>query len=341
MSRVILRQLSLLLITLFLLSLVSFTLSYGFPGDPVTNVSGIHTDHARYEQEFKARGFEGHVGQQYIAYLQHLFDGQWGYSLQDGTSIAEELRLRLPATLEVTFISLIVALVVGPPLGIIAAMNHRKPLDQVISFISLAGYSIPVFWLAQISILIFAVVFDWVPIAGQINPLFDIPPVSGSILLDILISDSQHKTIALQNALLHLLLPTLVLAAAPCVLLIRFTRTSALQVLQKKYIKGAYARGLSTTEVMLKHTIPNTMQPVTRELSTAFSILITNVLITELIFSWPGLGNWLVRSIYERDYPVIQHGLLVLASMILIANVAANIIQAWRYPQVRQEFYVR
>ena len=209
-----------------------------------------------------------HVGQQYIAYLQHLFDGQWGYSLQDGTSIAEELRLRLPATLEVTFISLIVALVVGPPLGIIAAMNHRKPLDQVISFISLAGYSIPVFWLAQISILIFAVVFDWVPIAGQINPLFDIPPVSGSILLDILISDSQHKTIALQNALLPSLTShTRASCSTLCVTHSFLRRTSALQVLQKKYIKGAYARGLSTTEVMLKHTIPNTMQPVTPESS--------------------------------------------------------------------------
>lgn len=341
MSRVIARQLSLLLITLFLISVLSFSLSYWFPGDPVTNVSGTSVGHPEYSEVFQKRGFDRNIAYQYVSYLRSLFEGDWGQSLQDSSEIWDELRLRLPATLELTIIALGIALLIGPPLGIVAAMYYRKPLDQSIAFFSLAGYSIPVFWLAQVSILIFAVVFDLVPIAGQINPLFDVPAVTGSILIDIGLSDINHKAIAFQNAFLHTLLPAIVLATAPCVLFIRFTRASAIHVLQQKFVKGAYARGLSTAEVMFKHAIPNIMQPVTRHLSTAFSVLVTNVLITELIFSWPGLGNWLVRSIYERDYPVIQHGLLVLASIILIVNVLANILQAWRYPQVRQESYAR
>ncbi|RTE87135.1 MULTISPECIES: ABC transporter permease [Gammaproteobacteria] len=341
MSRVIIRQLSLLLITLFLISLLSFSMSYWFPGDPVTNASGIPIDHPRYEEVFEKRGFDSNIAHQYISYLRSLFEGDWGQSMQDNSEIWDELSLRLPATLELTVIALAIALCIGPPLGIIAAKYYRKPIDQVIAFISLAGYSVPVFWLAQVTILIFAVVLDVVPIAGQINPLFDVPAVSGSILIDIALSDIDHKWIAFQNAFLHIVLPAIVLATAPCVLLVRFTRASAIHVLQQKFVKGAYARGLSTAEVMFKHAIPNTMQPVTRQLSTAFSVLVTNVLITEVIFSWPGLGNWLVRSIYERDFPVIQHGLLVLASIILTVNVFANILQAWRYPQVRQEFYAR
>src|SRR5690554_117505 len=264
MNRVFARQLSLLLITLFLLSVFTFSLSYWFPGNPVTNSSGVSTEHPLFTEIAEARGFQGHIGHQYIAYLQHLFQGNWGLSLQDNTPIWQEFKLRFPATLELAILAMAFALLFGPPLGFIAAIYHRRFADHVITSFSLSGYSIPVFWLAQLSILVFALVLGWVPIAGQINPLFDIVPVTGSIFIDIFLSDSPYRAAALLNALQHMLLPMLVLASTPLVLLTRLIRSAAIDVLKQKYVKGAYARGLSRSEVFFRHVMPNAMQPVLR-----------------------------------------------------------------------------
>lgn len=337
MIRIILRQLGVLFITLFLLSLLAFSLAYLFPGDPVTNASGVLATDIHYNAIATARGFDQGIISQYFSYLRHLFSFDWGLSLQDGEPVWQEFKFRFPATLELSVLAMALALLLGPPLGVIAAINYQKPIDQVITFFSLSGYSIPVFWMAQLTILFFAVVLGWLPIAGQINPLFDIPLVSGSILVDIWLADSPYRNIALLNALQHMILPVIVLATVPLVLLTRLTRNACVEVLRLNFVKGAYARGLSTTEVLFKHVVPNAMQQVTQHISTAFSLLITNTLIIEVIFSWPGLGRWLVRSIYERDYPVIQGALLLLASLILLVNVMTTVFHAWRYPRVRRE----
>lgn len=337
MIRIIFRQLTVLILTLFLLSLLAFSLAYLFPGDVVTNASGVLATDIHYPAVAHARTFDKNILSQYFAYMSHLFNYDWGVSLQDGVSVWQEFKLRFPATLELSVLAMTLALLLGPPLGILAAINHNKLIDQVITLFSLSGYSIPVFWMAQLSILIFAVVLGWVPIAGQVNPLFDIPLVSGSILVDIWLSDQPYRSIALLNALQHMLLPVIVLATVPLVLLMRLTRNACIEVLRLNFVKGAYARGLSTPEVLFKHVIPNAMQEVTLHISTAFSLLITNTLIIELIFSWPGLGRWLVRSIYERDYPVIQGALLLLTSLILLVNITTTIIHAWRFPRVRRE----
>lgn len=337
MIRIILRQLTVLILTLFLLSLLAFSLAYLFPGDVVTNASGVLATDVHYPAVAHARAFDKNILSQYLAYMSHLFSYDWGVSLQDGVSVWQEFKLRFPATLELSLLAMALALLLGPPLGILAAINHNKIIDQVITLFSLSGYSIPVFWMAQLCILIFAVALGWVPIAGQVNPLFDIPLVSGSILVDIWLSEQPYRGIALLNALQHMLLPVIVLATVPLVLLMRLTRNACIEVLRLKFVKGAYARGLSTPEVLFKHVIPNAMQEVTLHISTAFSLLITNTLIIELIFSWPGLGRWLVRSIYERDYPVIQGALLLLTSLILLVNISTTIIHAWRFPRVRRE----
>jgi len=337
MIRIILRQLTVLILTLFLLSLLAFSLAYLFPGDVVTNASGVLATDVHYPAVAHARAFDKNILSQYLAYMSHLFSYDWGVSLQDGVSVWQEFKLRFPATLELSLLAMALALLLGPPLGILAAINHNKIIDQVITLFSLSGYSIPVFWMAQLCILIFAVALGWVPIAGQVNPLFDIPLVSGSILVDIWLSEQPYRGIALLNALQHMLLPVIVLATVPLVLLMRLTRNACIEVLRLNFVKGAYARGLSTPEVLFKHVIPNAMQEVTLHISTAFSLLITNILIIELIFSWPGLGRWLVRSIYERDYPVIQGALLLLTSLILLVNITTTIIHAWRFPRVRRE----
>lgn len=337
MISIVLRQLGVFLITFFILSFMAFSLAYLFPGNAVSNMSGVLPNNPQYELVAQARGFEQGIISQYFAYMQHLFRLDWGVSLQDGASVWHEFKVRFPASLELSVLAMSLALLLGPPLGIVAAMNYNKPIDQMITFLSISGYSIPIFWFAQLSILFFAVVLGWLPIAGQVNPLFDIPLVTGSVLLDIALSDTPYRGTALLNALQHMLLPVIVLATVPLVLLIRLTRNACIEVRRMSFVQGAYARGLSSFSVLHKHVIPNAMQRVTPSVSTAFSLLMTNTLIIEVIFSWPGLGQWLVRSIYERDYPVIQSALLLLTVLILFVNVMTNIYYVWRYPRVRRE----
>ncbi|RUO44207.1 ABC transporter permease [Aliidiomarina taiwanensis] len=337
MISIVLRQLGVFLITFFILSVLAFSLAYLFPGDPISNTSGVLMNHPHYEAVAQARGFDQGLLGQYLAYMQHLFQLNWGVSLQDGASIWHEFKVRFPASLELSVLAMGLALLIGPPLGILAAIHYNKPIDQVISFLSISGYSIPVFWFAQLSILFFAVLLGWLPIAGQVNPLFDVPLATGSVLLDIAISDMPYRGTALLNALQHMLLPVVILATVPLVLLIRLTRNACIEVQRMSFVQGAYARGLSSFSVLQKHIIPNAMQRVTPSVSTAFSLLMTNTLIIEIIFSWPGLGQWFVRSIYERDYPVIQTALLLLTVLILFVNMMTNIYYVWRYPRVRRE----
>ena len=320
MSRYLLRQLSLLVITLFLLTLVAFSLT---------------------EYPSAAAADNGHLAAQYLHYVTQLANGNWGVSLLDGTPVWDEVKVRFPATLELALVATLLALIVGIPAGVVAAMHAGQWPDRVVRALSLAGYSMPVFWLAQLVILIFAINLPWFPIAGQINPLYDVAPRSGSILIDIALSSHPTTFEIYRNALSHMVLPVLVLALMPASLLARLSRAAMDAVLRQNYIKAAQAKGLNATEVLFRHAVPNTMERVTRELGMLFSLLITNTLITEVIFSWPGLGSWFIRSIYERDYPVMQAGLLILASLVLVMQVVLNILHGWRYPQVRQELYAQ
>lgn len=339
MSRYLLRQLMLLMSTMWLLTLLGFALGHWFPGDFVTNTSGIKADDLAFAVAVESRSGDAGFLAQYVAYVQHLFSGQWGYSLLDGEPIFEQLQVRLGATLEIAILAFVCALIPGILLGVIAALNFRKFLDHSILAISICGYSIPVFWFAQVAILVIAVHWGMLPIAGQINPLFAIELKSGSILLDTLMSQPNDMHVALRSAFAHMLLPTLLLAIMPMMLIIRFMRNAMLDVLQQNFIIAGYAKGLSTAQVLRRHAIPNAMQQLVRQLGDIISLLVTNTLIIEVIFSWPGIGSWLVRAIYERDYPVIQAGLLTIAVLILVIFICLNILHAWRYPQVRKDLY--
>jgi len=339
MTRYLLRQCILLFFTLLALTLFTFCLSYWFTGEAMTNSSGLLPEHPDYADTFAARAFDRGVVAQYIAYVQHLFQGDWGRSLLDGAPVFEQLKVRFGASFEVIFLVLLLAWIPGVSLGVLAALKPGKASDQLILGCSIAGYSIPVFWLAQLAILVIAVHLGLTPIAGQINPLYEIPALTGSILVDITLARPDNLSGAYLSALQHMILPILVLAVMPMMLLIRLTRNSMLDVLAKNYIVASYAKGMSTRRVLWSHAIPNAMQQVIRQLGSLMSLLIANTLIVEVIFSWPGIGSWLVRSIFERDYPVIQGGLLIIGMLILVSHVLLNLFHAWRYPQVRKDLY--
>jgi len=340
MIRYTLRRLLLLIITLWLLSILAFSLNYLFPGDPLVNMTGVRTnDPLLYQQLELARAFDQSILSQYTNYVGHLLNGNWGQSLVTQRPVFSDLQVFSVASLELCILAMTLAFVFGVPMGVIAAVQQRKTSDQLIMGFSLSSYSIPVFWLAQLLILFFAVKLNWLPISGQINPLYNIDNQTGSILLDVWLSDSPYRLAALKDALVHLVLPVTVLAIMPLTMLIRITRAAMLEVLQQNYIRAARARGLSEPRLLWRHALPNVMQPIVLQLGFQFSILITNTIITEAIFNWPGIGSWLIKGIYERDYPVIQASLLILAGFILLVNVLVELYHAWRYPQVRKELY--
>jgi cationic peptide transport system permease protein len=335
-----LRRLLLFIITLWLLSVLMFALNYWFPGDTLTNMSGIYQEDTQvYDSVYEVRGFDNSLLMQYVNYTQHLLSGDWGRSQVTHAPVFESVLPRLGATLELGVFAMLLAVLFGLPLGVYAAVQQNGKLDRTIMGFSLSAYSVPVFWLAQLFILFFAVKLDWSPISGQINPLYNIEMKFGSIIVDILSSDSPFKSAAIRDAIYHLWLPVLVLAIMPMTMLIRSVRNSMLSVMQENYITAARARGLHESRILFRHIIPNAMQPIVRQLGLQFNVLMTNIIIVEVIFNWPGMGSWLVKSIYERDYPVIQGGILVLATLILLVNAVLELIHAWRFPQVRKEHH--
>jgi cationic peptide transport system permease protein len=249
--------------------------------------------------------------------------------------VFEQINRIFPATVELAVYSLVVSIVIGIPLGIISAYYHRKIPDTLILSGTLIGYSMPIFWWALLMIFIFALNLGWFPSSGRIGLVYEVPHNTGFMIVDILLSDMQYKSEALINAFQHMALPTIVLTTYPTTVLIRYTRGSMLQVLDTSYIKTALAKGLSSFQVLLHHGLRNALLPVIRLIGIQFSSLVTLAMITEVIFSWPGIGRWLIDSIYQRDFPAIQGGLLTLSTFVIIVTITSDIVYKWLNPVSR------
>ncbi|MFT5674235.1 MAG: cationic peptide transport system permease protein [Paraglaciecola sp.] len=327
MAYFFLRKFNLLIVTLFILSLFSFSLAYLFPGDPLTNLTGVHSsdtqNFAALSEQFNIQG--GYFGQ-YLEYLGALFNGDWGVSFSSGLSLSNEIAGTLPASIELSAYALIFSFILGLPLGFAAALRHRKKTDFFLLTFSALGNSIPVFWLALIVILLFSLQLGWFPLSGRISLLFDVPHQTGFILLDILLSDLPNKTEAFYDALRHLILPTISIAVVTCTITIRITRRSVIETLNSDFIKAAYARGLTSRQVLQHHGIRNAMMPILPILALQFTTLLTNAMIVETIFSWPGIGNWLIHAIYQRDYPSIRAGMLAVSALVIMFTISIDLL---------------
>ncbi|CCQ12414.1 Peptide transport system permease protein SapB [Pseudoalteromonas luteoviolacea B = ATCC 29581] len=326
MREYLLRRLSLLTFMLFALSIFTFSLSYLFPGELLTNLSGLTNSNYTSTQLLEAKyKLNESLLQQYIAFLGRITHGDWGISLSSGENVFEHIRILFPATIELCVYALITSVVIGIPCGIISAVYHRRWPDNLISSVTMLGFSIPIFWLALLLIMTFCLTLGWFPMSGRIGLLFEIDAVTNFMLLDILLADFPYHGLAFQDALHHLALPTIVLAMYPTTVLIRFTRDSMLHVLEQNFIKTARAKGLSQAQLIIHHALRNALLPVIKQIGLQFSTLITLAMITEVIFSWPGVGRWLIDSIYQRDYPAIQGGLLAVSMFVILANMTAEL----------------
>ncbi|MDH5432475.1 MAG: ABC transporter permease subunit [Gammaproteobacteria bacterium] len=317
MIKIILNQFANLLLSLFGLSLLSFLLSLLFPTDTIYS----------YQQT--------NLFEKYWFYLNQIISLEWGTSLIHGRNVFNDFILNLPATIELIFFAFAFAAIIGIPLGVWSAQHKFSYKDKTVLFGSLMGYSLPIYWWASILVLFFSVSLGLTPVAGRIGFEYEIQPVTGFILIDSLISDTPYKIDAFYNALKHLFLPAVVLGTVPMAIFVRITRSAMIDVLSSDFIRAAKSRGLAHHKVLWHHALRNVMLPVLTAMSIQISVLLTGILITEIIFSWPGIGKWLLEAVHRRDYATIHGGILAMSSLVIITNMVIQVVSHYFNPELR------
>lgn len=330
------RRLLVLIPTFVGISIVAFGLIRMVPGDPVLLLLGERGGNPELYAEMRANlGLDLPFWKQYLHFIWNALHGNFGNSIVSKIPVWEEFIARFPATLELSVVGLTWAVALGIPLGIIAAMKRNTFLDYGVMGVSLLGYSMPIFWWGLILILLFSVTLGWTPVSGRLSPMFDVPAVTGFLLIDALKSEAGWE--AFWNALKHLILPSLVLGTIPLAVIARMTRSSLLEVLSEDYIRTAKAKGLHPIRVVSIHALRNALIPVITVIGLLFGTLITGAILTETIFSWPGIGKWIVASVTSRDYPVIQGGILLIASLVVFVNLTVDFLYAIINPRIRDQ----
>lgn len=313
-----LRRLLLLLITLLFLAMVGFSLNYFTPHAPLQGAS---------------------LWNAWVFWIESLLHWDFGVSSINGQSINEQLRDVFPATMELCLLAFGLALLIGIPAGMLAGITRNKWQDKLISALALLGFSIPVFWFALLLTLFFSLTLGWFPVSGRFDLLYEVKSVTGFALVDAWLSDSPYRQEMIMSAVRHLVLPVITLAVAPMTEVIRLMRLSTSEVFDQNYIKAAATRGLSRFTILHRHVLHNALPPVIPRLGLQFSTMLTLAMITEVVFSWPGLGRWLINAIRQQDYAAISAGVMVIGSLVIVVNVLSDILGAMANPLKHKEWY--
>ena len=313
-----LRRLVLCVFTLFMLTLIGFSLSYFTPHAPLQGASLFDA---------------------WLFWFKGILHLDFGVSSINGQSINQQLREVFPATLELCFMAFALAMLVGIPLGIIAGVMHNKWQDKLLSTLSLLGFSLPVFWLALLLTLLFSLNLGWLPVSGRFDLLYPVKTVTGFALIDAFLSDSPWRHEMIISALMHMVLPVTALSVAPTTEVIRLLRISTREVMEQNYVKAAATRGLSLFTIIHRHVLHNAIPPVIPRLGLQFSTMLTLAMITEIVFSWPGIGRWLINAIRQQDYAAISAGVMVVGSLVIFVNILADILGAMMNPLKHKEWY--
>lgn len=331
----LLRKLALLIPTFIGITIVAFGFVRVLPGDPVLLMAGERgmTDE-RYQQLLEEFGYNRPIWVQYFDYLTDILQGDFGQSLVTKKPVLDDFLTLFPATVELALCAIIIAIVIGVPAGVIAATKRGSFLDQTLMGTALVGYSMPIFWWGLLLIIVFSGWLQWTPVSGRISLLYFFPQVTGFMLIDSLISGQAG---AFKSAAQHLILPSIVLATIPLAVIARQTRSAMLEVLGEDYVRTARAKGLSHTRVVGIHALRNAMIPVITVIGLSVGTLLAGAILTETIFSWPGIGKWMVDSIFRRDYPVVQSGLLLIAGVVMIVNLLVDLTYGLINPRIRHD----
>lgn len=335
MLRFLLTRLSLIIPTFFGMTLLAFFLIRMVPGDPIETLAGERgIDDVRHAQLLKEYGLDKPVLVQYGIYIGKVLHGDLGKSIITQAPVLQEFGALFPATIELALCAILFALLIGIPAGILAAVKRNSFLDHGVMGISLTGYSMPIFWWGLLLILLFSVQLDLTPVSGRIAVQYFIEPVTGFLLIDTLLSEEKGAFI---SAASHLVLPMVVLGTNPLAVIARMTRSAMLEVLGEDYIRTARAKGLSAFRIVSVHALRNALIPVITVIGLQVGVLFTGAILTETIFSWPGVGKWLIEAISRRDYPVLQGGMLLLGVVVMAVNLLVDVAYGIINPRIRHQ----
>jgi dipeptide transport system permease protein len=290
-------------------------------------------DPARHAQLMQQMGYDRPLWRQYLGYIGGVLQGDLGKSVVTKQPVAGEFFTLFPATIELSLCAIVLAVALGLPIGILAALKRGTALDHSVMAVTLTGYSMPIFWWGLLLIILFSGILGWTPVSGRIGLLYYVEPVTGFMLVDTLFFSDESG--AFRSAVSHLVLPTVVLATIPLAVIARQTRSAMLEVLGEDYVRTARAKGLPPHRVVGLHALRNALIPVVTTIGLQVGTLLAGAILTETIFSWPGVGKWLVDSIFRRDYPSVQGGLLLISTVVMVVNLIVDLTYGLINPRIR------
>ncbi len=335
MFRFFLGKLALLIPTIFGISLAAFAFVRFLPGDPILAMAGEHgVSPERYEILKEQFGYNLPIWQQYFNYLGQVLTGDFGISLSTKRPVINEFLTLFPATIELSFFAMAFAVLLGIPAGIFAAVKRGTAVDHTVMGVALTGYSMPIFWWGLLLIILFSGILHWTPVSGRMDLKFFFTPITGLMTVDTLIYGNWPGFV---SAIRHLILPAIVLGTIPLAVIARQTRSAMLEVLSEDYVRTARAKGLSPMRVVGLHALRNALIPVITTIGLQVGLLMAGAILTETIFSWPGVGKWMIDSIFKRDYVVVQSGLLLIALIVMTINLLVDLLYGFINPRIRHQ----
>jgi len=314
------------------LSILVFVWIRALPGGPAEALLGERATPEAIERVRELYGLDRPVWQQYLSYIGSVASGDFGQSVLSRRLVSTEIRERFPATIELTIAAMIFAIGIGIPLGFLAAKRYQRPLDHLSVAGSLLGVAIPVFFLGLLLKYVFAVKLHWLPTVGRSNATSTAPHPTGFFVLDAIVTNDR---IALVDAVRHLILPAIALGTIPLAIITRITRAAVLDVVNEDYVRTAQAKGLEPRVVDRRHVLRNAMLPVATIIGLQTGLLLSGAILTETVFAWGGMGQWIYQAISYRDYAVLQAGILFLAVVFVLVNLLVDLSYALLDPRIR------
>ena len=332
MARFVVRRLLLLVPILLGLSILVFIWIRALPGGPAQALLGERANPEAIEEIREQYGLDEPIHIQYWNYVKTTAQGDLGTSVTTRRPVVDELEQRFPATIELAISALIFATLLGIPLGFVAAKKYGTATDHASLVISLIGISIPVFFLAILLKYVFAVKLGWLPTVGRIDARTDLEHPTNFYLLDALLAGDLP---AFWDVTKHLILPAIALGSIPLAITARITRASVLDVQNEDYVRTARAKGLPPRIVDSRHILKNALLPIVTIIGLQAGLLLSGAVLTETVFAWPGMGTWLVDAIKQRNYPVLQGGILFVSLVFVLVNLLVDISYAYINPRIR------
>ncbi|QGU94185.1 ABC transporter permease subunit [Clostridium bovifaecis] len=332
MAKYIIKRLVMLIPVILGVSIMVFIVMHVLASDPTSIILGQHATTEQVERLRAELGLNQPLYIQYFDFLKGILNGELGNSLISKTSVTSEIASRFPATLELALVSIILASIFGILIGVISAVKQNTIIDYVGTVVSLLGVSMPIFWLGLMLIILFSVNLGWLPVAGRIQIGIEPEHITGLYILDSLISGNME---AFKSSLSHIILPSVALASYSTAIIARMTRSTMLEVIRQDYVRTARAKGIFERVVILSHALRNALIPIVTVIGLQLGSLLGGAVLTETVFSWPGVGSYTIDAILKSDYPVVQGAVMMLAVIFVLVNLIVDLLYAQLDPRIK------